>query len=276
METKLKKVLSRTACLSVRTVGVLVALFVYSARATDLEPKWTVYIEDGESKVSSAALLHATTPLENYTENLGRICPEMMREKFESPGDGHFPRQMRALTHPYEPESQTVTELGKWNAYTIYDVKNMAARHRSIVLKDETGNHRILYTQTCWASATMDSNPTLLTAGGHSILAYRAPQGGTGNFHLEYYFVFDSKIGMPVRLSLEPIDAKLKELLPEGRAVWKGGGFDIATLRYEHSVWQKGDGNCCPSAGRVSMKLTIQDNALVVTEATYDPDFRAE
>ena len=271
MGTMVATMMSRTATLSVAIAGVIVGLFAFSARAADPEPKWTVYIEDGESKVSNVALLPAATPMENYTENLTRICPDMMRERFEDPGNGPAPRQIRALTHPYEPGSQTVAELGKWHGYTVYDVKNMTARHRSIVLEDETGNHRILYTQACWSSATMDSTPKFVTVEGHTVLAYRAPQGGTGNFHLEYYFVFDPKTRLPVRLSLVPIEAKLKEILPEGMAVWKGGGFNIVTLSYNHSVWQKGDGNCCPSAGRVSMKLEIRGHALVVTEAVYDP-----
>jgi hypothetical protein len=252
-------------------LSVLVALFV-SSPARGGEAAWIVYIEEGESAARAVELLPADTPLANYRENLALISPDMMREKFEDPGDGPFPRQMRTLTHPYEPGSQAVADIGKWHGYTVYDVKNIDARHRSIVLADETGNHRILYTQRCWSTRSKNSTPELVTVQGHTLLAYRAPRGGTGNFHIEYYFIFNPETRLPVPLSLDPIETKLKEILPENRAVWKGGGFDIATLSYKHSVWQKGDGNCCPSAGQVNMQLEIRDKALVVVESNYDPE----
>lgn len=63
---------------------------------------------------------------------------------------------------------------------------------------------------------------------------------------------------------------RLEEILPDGKAVWKGGGFDIEPLTYTQSVWQTGNGNCCPSGGRIDMQLAIEDYQLVIKETSYE------
>lgn len=262
-----------------KTVCLLVLLLsgicqVYAAESESKQAGWTVYVEDGESLQKQADLLPATTPLDNYRENLLRIAPDMVAsdEAEEDAGDGPFPKQIRTLTHPYAVESLKVTALGTWYDYEVFDVENYDARHRSIVLRDLKGDHRILYTQSMFATVSRVSPPHLVDIEGRRLLVYKAPLGGTGNFHIEYYFLFDEDTRLPVPLNLDVIDQRLATLLPEGRAVWKGGGFDIESLTYSSWVWQEGDGNCCPSAGRVTMQLKLEENELVVTEAQYDPD----
>lgn len=255
-----------------KTVCLLVLLLsaIFQASAAEPECKqvgWTVYIEDGKSLPKQVDLLPATTPLENYRENLVRISPEM-DIRFDVSNPGRTPSQNR----PYDEQFLTVTKLGPWHDYVVFDVSNDDARHRSIIMKDNLGNHRILYTQTWFSTVAESPQPHFVDIDGRRLLVYRAPVGGTGNFHIEYYFLFDEDTRLPVPLNLDVIDQRLATLLPEGRAVWKGGGFDIESLTYSSPVWQEGDGNCCPSAGRVTMQLNIEENELVVTDAQYDPD----
>ncbi len=247
---------------------------VYAAESESKQAGWTVYVEDGKSLRKQVDLLPASTPLDNYRENLLRIAPEMVTadEAEEDAGDGPFPQQVRTLTHPYAVESLTVAALGTWYDYEVFDVENSDARHRSIVLRDQKGNHRILYTQSMYSTISQATPPRFVDIDGRQLLVYKAHPGGTGNFYIEYYFLFDEDTRLPVPLNLDVINQRLATLLPEGRAVWKGGGFDIESLTYSSPVWQEGDGNCCPSAGRVTMQLNIEENELVVTDAQYDPD----
>lgn len=67
----------------------------------------------------------------------------------------------------------------------------------------------------------------------------------------------------------------VSELLPEGTRIPKGGGFDVKTLTYRSDVWQEGDGNCCPIAGRVELDLEIKNCTLVILHARYTPQARA-
>lgn len=261
-----------------KSFAAIAIVLIFLTQSHGVEPKepqdaWVVYVQDGQSLTRQADLLPATTPLENYRPNLLLICPDMVarNEAEEDAGDGPFPNQIRTLTHPFATECLTSIKLGPWYDYLVFNVENVDARHRSIVLRDRSGNHRILYTQAMHTSMNMAERPYILEVAGHQVLAYRAHPGGTGNFYVEYYFLFDPKTRLPKPLDLQPIEAKLAEILPAGHAVWKGGGFDIASLTYTHFVWQEGDGNCCPSGGSVSMKLAIRDLALVVVDAVYSP-----
>jgi len=91
---------------------------------------------------------------------------------------------------------------------------------------------------------------------------------GTGNFYVEEYWTFDNQ--GPIPLDQGIIDETLKKLLPKEKSVWKGGGFDIGKMCYAQSVWQDGDGNCCPSAGKVQIKFALENHQLVVVQQKYD------
>lgn len=236
--------------------------------AKEAKADWVVYVEDGLSGTHAVDLLPASSPLENYTANLARISPAFSEARHRD-GDCSVPGA-------YDPENITVTEIGPWHGYTVFDLANIPAKHRSIVLKDQQGNHRILYTQVCWGSATFDDTPHFVTAQEQALLVYRSETGGSAGNFTEYYFLYDPETRQPVALLLDPIKAKIKEIIPYDRIVWDAGGFDIATLTYSSQVWRKSDPCCCPTAGRVTMKLEIRDKALVVTEAKYDPDAKAK
>lgn len=229
---------------------------------------WVVYVEDGHSEPHAVDLLPASTPLENYAANLARISPGFSATRNREVDC--------AVPGAYDPQNITVTEIGPWHSYTVFDLANIPARHRSIVLKDQQGNYRILYTQVCWGSATADDTPHFVTVQGQILLVYRSETGGSGGYQVEYYFQFDPESRRPVALSLTSIDEKLKEILPKGAAAWSPGGFDIVSLSFASPVWRESDATGSPTGGRVTMKLEIRDKALVVTEAKYEPDPKAK
>lgn len=108
-----------------------------------------------------------------------------------------------------------------------------------------------------------------------SILVSRDRMDGTGHFYYEYYFLFDETDSVPITLPVgSVIGAELKRILPEGRGVWKGGGFDIDSLHYTSGVWAEGDPNCCPSAGKVNIQLALVGRTVVVMNSAYDPGYK--
>jgi hypothetical protein len=98
---------------------------------------------------------------------------------------------------------------------------------------------------------------------------------GTGNFYFEDYFVWDEALQIPVNLAADSaIAEETHRLLPSGREIRKGGGFDIERLRYAAAVWQESDPNCCPSAGRVDIQFELTGPSLHVVNSRYDPDYK--
>lgn len=239
--------------------------------ATVTSGNWHVYVPYDYGKDRTVELQPATSPLAHYRENLEAVSPEFVDPRCERYVGSNDPREQRTITHPFESESLTVTEIGPWYDYIVYDVANERVKHRSIVLKDKNGNCRILVTQPCWAALEWKA-PRFVKVNHDIVLTYRAETGGSGAFQVEYYFVFDPSAHLPRLLDLSVIEKALHDTLPEALSVVQGGGFDITSLSFARGVSRKDDPNCCPSAGRVTLKLAIDQLQLMVTEAHYDPE----
>jgi hypothetical protein len=117
----------------------------------------------------------------------------------------------------------------------------------------------------------------IIEVAGTPVLVSRHRVSGTGNFYFEDYFVFDRDKAIPINLGIDAvIAAELARTLPPGRSVWKGGGFDIDSLRYSSGVWNEHDANCCPTGGRIEMTLGIRGNTVIVRDARYHAPSRSE
>jgi hypothetical protein len=86
---------------------------------------------------------------------------------------------------------------------------------------------------------------------------------GTGHFAEEHVFTIvvmpagDLKFAPDLKLDeveFVPADASFKEHLAKGEGVWKGvtSTFTDHGLFFDFAIWKDGDGNCCPSAGKVT------------------------
>ena len=119
--------------------------------------------------------------------------------------------------------------------------------------------------------APMDSiDPaSILDLNSEKVLATRDRVSGNGNFYIEEYWTFDKQ--GPIPLDQGVIYETLKKLLPKGKDVLNGGGFDIGKLCYAMPVWQVGDAHCCPSAGTVQIKFALENDQLVVVKQKYNP-----
>lgn len=93
------------------------------------------------------------------------------------------------------------------------------------------------------------------TSGG-PLLSIADRVSGTGAGRLEAYWLLTAQ--GPRRLRFETLIAeRLRRILPKGYGVWKGSGFDPASLCYAMPVWKAEDGNCCPTGGQVMIQLDV-------------------
>ncbi len=171
--------------------------------------KWTVWIADGKSDPKQLDLIPAKTPLDNYEENMVLIHP------WEFGKDN--PRRAKLGT-------PTVTRIGRWEEYIVYDLTDRANVCKQIMLKNRYGNHKIIYSQLHWCTSGVDDLPYITRIQGISVLVYRTRVPGTGNFFREYYFISDTKKKTPVLIDTSEIDNSLSRVLPKGHRVWKGAG----------------------------------------------------
>jgi len=159
-------------------------------------------------------------------------------------------------------------------AYILFSIPSKAQPVGKLVLIGNPGQFR----PVVWilADTEIEFAPSaIVPIPNATVLVNRDRVSGTGGFYLEDYFLFDDGSEVPVNLRFtEVISAELKKILPPGRAVWKGGGFDIESLHYTQGVWKEGDPNCCPSAGKVDIQFAIKDNEAVVVNRTYDPAYK--
>ena len=59
--------------------------------------------------------------------------------------------------------------------------------------------------------------------------------------------------------------------LPPCYGLWKGPFLDLAALKLEMDVWIDGDGNCCPTGGRLLATFAVEKDALAVVEWRHVP-----
>ena len=75
---------------------------------------------------------------------------------------------------------------------------------------------------------------------------------------------------LAVGLEVEPAVEWYKRELKQGEGVWKGTALSFSDdkIEFEFYIWNEGDANCCPTAGKVRGTYKI------VKENTYDSQKR--
>ncbi len=149
-------------------------------------------------------------------------------------------------------------------------------RHRTSILKaiageTASGRYRLLYVLGGDLYTYIIKPSFFVETDGHWILCTDRQVSGTGALREEKYWVWDSVKCVPRELELyRPFWKALDVLLPEGHGIWKGGGPNIRTLFYEKWTWRDGDGNCCPSGGKVRIQLGLKNAKPYVKWGTFD------
>ena len=245
----------------------IVSLFLMCIGCVHVESNepsdWMIWIEDGKTGGKKVENISTLGIPEEYFETLQRVC-------YWNVGKAGTPEERS----PYLRKHLTITQLGHWGTYDVFDVTNQKARHKSIMLKDDIGKCRILYTQFSWCTADVTDLPDIVEISGQSILSYRTRIPGTGNSYIEYYFAYDKTNGCPQRIDIvTPINKELSRILPKDHGVWKGGGLDFKGMKYSRPVWKKGDGNASPTGGKVDLNLSLQNGKLLIVNSKHIPEY---
>lgn len=83
---------------------------------------------------------------------------------------------------------------------------------------------------------------------------------GTGDLHDDELLHLGASGELTSVVFAQAPEALASQLAP-GEGVWKGAIYEFADdqLRFEFFVWKKGDGNCCPTGGRVTGTYVLRD-----------------
>jgi uncharacterized protein YecT (DUF1311 family) len=139
-----------------------------------------------------------------------------------------------------------------------------------IVLKrtlDETGRLRIVI--AAYDEGAQYERPALTASRAARWLVLPGHLEGTGDLDAGLLFLVDPE--RSAELSDVDTDAWQRDLarrLPKGIGAWKGIFPDYAAMTAATALWQEGDGNCCPTAGRATIRLGLKGQRLVIDELT--------
>lgn len=108
------------------------------------------------------------------------------------------------------------------------------------------------------------SRPQMVQSPAGRLLVVRGSIEGTGNFNADQVYLFgDARL---TELDIVGWLDDLRPRLPKGWGAWKGIYPNYRTFVAETPLWQDGDGNCCPTAGRAVIRLGLKDRRLVVDD----------
>jgi uncharacterized protein len=104
--------------------------------------------------------------------------------------------------------------------------------------------------------------PRVVASPAGKLLVIPGHLEGTGNFNAEAVYLYESE-------HLQDVDtvswlSDLQRRLPKGWGAWKGIYPDYRTLTATTPLWQTGDGNCCPTAGRADLRLRLHNRRLTI------------
>ena len=247
-----------STAITILSLALLVLWITGHACANDV---WTVPVSDGKTETIQVDYSVCAVDLSLYYDSLRQIFPQNFI--------GSDPAQDR---YQYQFKNLSIVKIGAWAEYEVLALTCTAAHHMSLMLKDANGKLRIAYLQ--FGSADMDAKPFVRKIGDDLLLCYAARIPGTGNNYIEHYFIYDQNLHRPKLLNVSAISEAIAKAIPTGFGVWKGGGLDIATLKYRNYVWQRDDANCRPTGGSIELALSISDGKIVVVNSFYDPKAR--
>jgi uncharacterized protein len=106
--------------------------------------------------------------------------------------------------------------------------------------------------------------PVVVQSPAGKLLHVPGTMAGTGAFNAGALYLMDGE-------KLSEIDTEswlfdLAKRLPKGWGAWKGIFPNYAKLTAVTPLWKSGDGNCCATAGRATLRLGIKNGRLVILD----------
>jgi hypothetical protein len=113
------------------------------------------------------------------------------------------------------------------------------------------------------------AKPEIITNPYGSFLIIPIHLDGTGAGNSSEYYVRDKKSGMWVSLDANSWLGEIR--IPSSLAINKGIWPDLKKMTAEAYLYRKGDANCCPTGGKMLLKLGIRRDRLFIKSATKAP-----
>ena len=146
-----------------------------------------------------------------------------------------------------------------------------ATEIKAVGIEINKNRYRLAYLSSSYRGDVSYKSSEIINVDNHEILYTRSQMSGTGRYFDELYLVWDDNEKIIKKLNIgNAIGFAFKKVLPPKHGVWKGGHFDINNLKFESFTWQDGDGNCCPSGGKVTINFEIIANQIFVKNAIFD------
>lgn len=108
--------------------------------------------------------------------------------------------------------------------------------------------------------------PEIITNPFGSFLIIPIHLDGTGAGNLSEYYVSDKKSETWRSLDANSWLGEIR--IPTGFSINKGVWPDLKTMTAEAYLYRSGDANCCPTGGKVQLKLGIRNERLFIKSAT--------
>ncbi len=104
--------------------------------------------------------------------------------------------------------------------------------------------------------------PKIVVSPAGRLLLLPGHLEGTGNLNAGAVYLYDN--GRVNGVDGTSWLSDLQKRLPKGWGAWKGIYPDYVRFTARTPLWQEGDGNCCPTAGRADIRLGLRDRRLVL------------
>lgn len=173
--------------------------------------------------------------------------------------------------------STKLHEVGRQDARRVVDLFYFRADKarpmaKLLLLEADSGFKPLVFIITSGGTEVDMAPTTIVDYRGTQIISNSCQISGSGHYMIEDFFVFDESRGFPVRLPVDrAIGEQLRRILPSGMTVRRGGGFDIKTMTFQHSVWNENDSNAGPTGGAVRIEFALRHFELQTVFAGYDP-----
>jgi uncharacterized protein YecT (DUF1311 family) len=125
-------------------------------------------------------------------------------------------------------------------------------------------NNRLTPVATAAADVAHYAAPSLFSSPAGQLLLIPGYLEGTGNFNAGILYRREGETFLEI--DTQSWLADLERRLPRGWGAWKGIYPDYETFTAWSRLWQAGDGNCCPTAGRADLTLGLRHGRLVIRE----------
>ena len=136
-----------------------------------------------------------------------------------------------------------------------------------VIEQDEAGKASQVWGLKFRNNVARTTEPTLHQTPYGEILQIQVRWYGTGNLRTDVFFVW--RKGKWLEIDGKSWESGIE--LPPCFTIWKGLSIDMLALTVESPVWIEGDGNCCPSGGKLTVQLELDDRVLRIVQQEHSP-----